>query len=235
MQRRLAFLALLFFLLPLFVVAPVHSQEPDQEAALPQGFVYVGDIIPDALQDICYYGGNNFMGRPVEGYKAPVAILSQQAAVALKNVSDMCHGMDYGLKIFDAYRPQTAVNHFVRWAKDPQDTVNKALFYPNISKSKLFSLGYLSSKSGHSRGSTVDLTLMDLATGQELDMGTPFDFLDARSHYGAKGLTNEQIYNRSVLRAMMEKYGFKAHNKEWWHFTLINEPFPHTYFDFPVR
>ena len=225
----------LFFLLCLLPGLAHAATDQTNVSTLPPGFVYIADIIPEAVQDIRYYDDNNFMGCPADGYETPVAILTKEAALALKNVSDMCRSMGYGLKIFDAYRPQAAVNHFVRWSKVPQDTVNQTLFYPNINKSKLFSLGYLSSKSGHSRGSTVDLTLIDLATGEELDMGTPFDFLDARSHFNAKGLANEQIYNRSLLRSLMEKYGFKAYGKEWWHFTLIDEPFPKTYFDFPVR
>lgn len=223
------------YLFALFLLLTLTAAAVRADDTLPKGFVYLSEIIPEAEQDVRYYGSNNFTGAPVAGYEAPVVILTQKAAVALKEVSDMCRGMGYGLKVFDAYRPQTAVEHFVRWSRAPQDAVNKALFYPNIAKSKLFALGYLSRKSGHSRGSTVDLTLVDLATGEELDMGTLFDFLDARSHYGAKGLTNEQIYNRSLLRALMEEYGFKAYSKEWWHFTLIDEPFPDTYFDFSVR
>ncbi len=206
-----------------------------KEAKLPQGFVYVADLIPGALLDIRYYGSNNFVGARVDGYFAPRAILSRKAAEALKNVAGELAAQGFALKIFDAYRPQTAVNHFVRWAGDPRDITAKSAFYPEVDKSRLFEEGYIASRSGHSRGSTVDLTIVDVASGKELDMGSPFDFFGPVSHHGAKGISPIQTANRKVLRDVMEKHGFKIYPEEWWHYTLANEPYPDTYFDFPVR
>lgn len=224
-----------FLLLMLLWLLTSPSAAAQTSTTLPEGFVYVADLAPEVLPEIRYHGHNNFTGAPVPGYDAPTAILTTEAATALKAVSDDCRAMGYALKIFDAYRPQTAVNSFLQWVKAPETGISKAAFYPNINKTQLFKQGYLASRSGHSRGSTVDLTLVDLATGLELDMGAPFDFLDPISHFNAKGLTNEQIYNRSLLRILMETHGFRPYDKEWWHFTLRNEPYPKTYFDFPVR
>lgn len=206
-----------------------------ETTALPEGFVYLADIAPEILQEVRYHGSNNFTGAPVAGYLEPVIILTHDAALALKNAGEACQNMGYALKVFDAYRPQSAVNYFINWAKQPETNISKSAFYPNINKTQLFKLGYLATKSGHSRGSTVDLTLVDLVTGQELDMGTPFDFLDPRSHFTAQSLTNEQIFNRALLRTIMINNGFKPYDKEWWHFTLQNEPYPKTYFDFAVK
>lgn len=236
LHRATRSVLLLFSLLALLYLGPVKAvtaQTPP--ATLAEGFVYVTDIAPDVILEIRYHGYNNFVGAPVDRYEAPVAILTGEAATALKNVSDTCRDMGYALKIFDAYRPQSAVNHFLRWVKEPESGQTKTAFYPNIAKTQLFKSGYLATKSGHSRGSTVDLTLVDLASGQELDMGTPFDFLDPQSNFNAKDLTYEQIYNRNLLRTIMEAHGFLPYDKEWWHFTLNSEPFPKTYFDFPVR
>ncbi len=140
-----------------------------------------------------------------------------------------------GLKLFDAYRPQQAVNHFVRWAKVLNDTLMKQSYYPDVPKSELFKRGYIASKSGHSRGSTVDLTLIDLDTGNELDMGSPYDFFGVQSHPFYKKITDKQRKNRMLLRRVMLKNGFKPYENEWWHFTLRDEPFPNQYFDFPVK
>jgi len=180
------------------------------------------------------YGDNNFIGRPVDGYQAPAAILTTEAARALSYVSMDLAEQDYGLKIFDAYRPQRAVNDFIKWAKDPGDIRMKEEYYPRVDKNDLFSLGYIAKKSGHSRGSTIDLTLVDKKTGKELDMGSHFDYLDPISAHGSPLITQQQNHNRELLKIAMEKRGFKSYSGEWWHYTLINEPYPDRYFDFAV-
>lgn len=200
----------------------------------PKGFVYVRDVVPDAVLEIRYFGTDNFMGARVEGYDAPEAILSVEAAVALKAAARDLRGKGYALKIFDAYRPGRAVGHFARWAKDLADTRNKAAFYPGVEKAKLFEMGYIAGKSGHSRGSAVDLTLVDMYTGQEIDMGSRFDFFGEISHHDATLVTARQAASRDILRGAMEAHGFRRLKAEWWHYTLKNEPYPQTYFDFPV-
>ena len=210
------------------------AQEAPKRDALPQGFVFVSDVAPNILLDIRYFSTYNFVGARVDGYVAPIAILTHKAAMALKEVSDDLKNRGYLLKIFDAYRPQKAVDHFVRWAREINDTIYKRAFYPDIDKSKLFALGYISSKSGHSRGSVVDLTLVDILTGQELDMGTPFDFFGPKSGHGTNLITNEQTANRELLKNAMLRHGFKLYQEEWWHYTLNNEPYPDTYFNFDV-
>ncbi|MCL2502378.1 MAG: M15 family metallopeptidase [Bacteroidales bacterium] len=210
------------------------AQEAGRRDVLPQGFVYISDLIPDVLLDIRYYSTYNFVGARVDGYCAPTAVLSAEAAQALKKVSDELKAQGYLLKIFDAYRPQKAVQHFVRWAKDLQDTVYRQAFYPDIDKSKLFELGYIAERSGHSRGSVVDLTLVDIRSGQELDMGTPFDFFGPKSGHGTDLITEEQTANRELLKSAMLRHGFRHYREEWWHYTLVGEPFPNTYFDFDV-
>ncbi|MGE5391248.1 MAG: M15 family metallopeptidase [Deltaproteobacteria bacterium] len=206
-----------------------------QKANVPEGFVYVKEMVPSAELDIRYYGSNNFTGRPVAGYQAPVAILTIETTRALADASKDLAGQGYSFKIFDAYRPQKAVNDFIRWAKEPDEERMKSRFYPRIEKKDLFSLGYLALKSGHSRGSTVDLTLMDKKTGKEVDMGSSFDFLDPISAHGSSDITPVQTANRQLLKSIMEKHGFKSYSGEWWHYTLINEPYPNQYFDFDVE
>lgn len=205
-----------------------------QKAHVPEGFVYVKDVIPSVQQDIRYYGDNNFVGRPVDGYKEPAAILTIEAARALADASKDLEEQGYGFKIFDAYRPQRAVNDFIKWAKDPSDIRMKEEYYPRVNKKDLFSLGYIAKKSGHSRGSTVDLTLVNKKTGVELDMGSHFDYLDPISAHGSPLITPRQTQNRELLKKAMEKHGFKSYSREWWHYTLINEPYPDRYFDFDV-
>ena len=177
------------------------------------------------------------VSRPVrvDGYERPVAYLTKEAAAALKAASDECVARGYRLKVYDAYRPQRAVSRFMRWAKDVGDTRMKAPFYPNLDKSVLFEQGYIAEKSGHSRGSTVDLTLFDMKTGKEVDMGGTFDWFGEESHPDYTGVTEEQLANRMLLREIMLAHGFKPLAEEWWHFTLKDEPYPDTYFDFPVR
>ena len=202
---------------------------------LPKGFDYVHDIIPDIQLELRYFGNDNFIGKPIDGYKKNVAIMSTKAITALKNVQDELKQYNLSIKIFDGYRPQTAVNHFVSWAKQLNDTVNKQKFYPKVRKEHLFEEGYISSKSGHTRGSTIDMTLIDIITGEELDMGSPWDFFGSESWVANLELTAQQRANRMLLQTIMRKHGFKYYTKEWWHFTLNNEPFPDTYFDFPVN
>lgn len=198
------------------------------------GFVLVTDVIPDAILEIRYYSTYNFIGDRIEGYEEPCALLTREAAEALKAVSDELVEQGYRIKIFDAYRPQMAVDHFVRWSRDPADTRMQAYFYPELEKDQLFPQGYIASRSGHSRGSTVDLTLVDMTTGREVDMGGPFDFFGELSHSDYSGLTPEQKANRQLLRHTMTAHGFRALGTEWWHFTLEEEPYPDMYFTFPV-
>ena len=226
-----------------------------QESA-PSAFVYVSEVVPDAILEIRYFSTYNFVGDRIDGYEQPIALLTEKAAKALKAVSDDVKVQGYRLKIFDTYRPQQAVNHFVAWAKKTDDTRMKSYFYPNLDKCVLIPSGYIAEKSGHSRGSTIDLTLFDIATGQEVDMGTPFDWFGQESHPDwcgnpetgeytgdcpgntppADGKINEiQFKNRMILRRAMMRHDFQPIQKEWWHFTLANEPYPNTYFTHPVK
>lgn len=198
-------------------------------------FVHLKDIIPTIKYDIRYAGNNNFLGRPVKGYESPEALMTKQAATALKKVQEELKSKGLGLKVFDAYRPQRAVNDFIAWAKDLRDTVNKRTFYPNVPKSELFKRGFIASRSGHTRGSTIDLTIIDLNSGKEIDMGGPYDFFGEISHHETKLINTTQKANRKLLKSVMEKHGFKAYDVEWWHYTLKDEPYPDTYFDFPVK
>jgi len=210
------------------------STAPVLAFVLPEGFAYVTDVIATAELEVRYYGDNNFIGRKIDGYEAPTAILTEEAAAALKIAADLLEEQGYYIKVFDAYRPQQAVDHFVNWAKDLADQQMKALFYPDVDKSRLFELGYIAEKSGHSRGSTVDLTLVEIATGKEVDMGSGFDFFGTISHHGTELITPEQEANRNILRDAMVAAGFAIYPEEWWHYTLKDEPYPDQYFDFPV-
>lgn len=201
----------------------------------PSGFVSIGEAIPDVLLDIRYYSTYNFVGARVDGYEQPVALLTREAADALKRVSDDMRAQGLRLVIYDAYRPQRAVDHFVRWAEDVADVSMKPVFYPGVDKADLFDRGFIAKRSGHSRGSTVDLTLLDERSGKLIDMGGPFDFFGELSHPDYAGVTDAQHANRMLLQSAMVKHGFRPLSTEWWHFTLKDEPFPTTYFDFPVR
>jgi len=201
---------------------------------LPKGFVYISEIINNVDLDIRYSSNDNFIGKNINGYNSPVAIGTTELASALQEVQNDLKHFGYGIKIFDAYRPQKAVNHFLRWSTN-DDILMKDLFYPNIEKKNLFKEGYIASRSGHSRGSTVDLTIIDINNKEELDMGTVYDFFGIESSYDFTGLTPEQRSNRLLLNSIMNKFGFKALETEWWHFTLENEPFPDTYFNFNVE
>lgn len=214
-------------------------------------FVVISEAIPDVIIEARYYGTYNFVGARVDGYLEPTALLTRQAADSLKAVSDEVKAMGYRLKIYDAYRPQMAVDHFMRWGADMSDTAMRPYFYPYVDRNRLFELGYIAKKSGHSRGSTLDLTLFDMATGKELDMGGVHDWFGKESHPDFCGdiateqwhsdksqhweLTPEQFHNRMILRKAMLHHGFKPYECEWWHFTLKNEPYPDTYFNFPVE
>lgn len=222
----------IFFLLFLFLNV---TNSFAQKAELPKGFVYINEVVPGVEYEIRYAGSNNFLGRPVSGYKSEQAILSKPAAEALAKVQEELLEEGYCLKIFDAYRPQTAVNDFVKWARIKEDTLTKSQFYPEIDKKDLFSLGYIASRSGHSRGSTVDLTIVHEESGKALDMGGTYDFFGPVSHHGAEGISEKQAENRLFLKKIMRKHGFRHYPKEWWHYTLNWEPYPESYFDFPVK
>ncbi|MCR4819007.1 MAG: M15 family metallopeptidase [Fretibacterium sp.] len=224
-------LLMMVLLLLSVACAAAHGISPNDSS----GFVDLSEAVPDAMLEIRYYSDYNFAGERIDGYEEPRALLTKKAAKALKAVSDELITKGYRLKIYDAYRPQRAVTHFVRWAKDLNDTRMKEHFYPELDKSILFKKGYISRKSGHSRGSTVDLTLFDVKAGEDVDMGGTFDYFGQKSHWDYKGLTREQRENRVILRRAMMAHGFRPISTEWWHFTLKNEPYPHTYFDFPVK
>jgi D-alanyl-D-alanine dipeptidase len=204
---------------------------------LPAGFVYVEEVIPDIVLEIRYGSEDNFTGRRVEGYEQPSAILTEQAALALQHVAAELESFGLGLKIYDAYRPQRAVDDFVQWAKDPGEQRMKSRYYPHVDKAKLIEEGYIAERSGHSRGSTVDLSLISPGPEgpQELDMGTVWDYFGPESWPDSKTVTPDQRAHRMLLRLLMEKHGFVPLQQEWWHFTLRDEPFPDKYFDFPIR
>lgn len=206
-----------------------------QDTNIPEAFAYIQTEIKDVVLDIRYCGNHNFIGRPIDGYTSPRPVVTKETLVALVAVQQELKKNGLGLKIFDAYRPQRAVDHFVRWSYELNDTLMKQAFYPNLRKDQLFELGYIAYKSGHSRGSTVDITLVSLRTGEEVDMGSPYDFFGEISWPFAKGISKKQQENRLLLRRVMLANGFKPYANEWWHFTLNNEPFPNTYFDFVVE
>ena len=198
-------------------------------------FVLLSEAVPDAILEIRYYSTYNFVGERIDGYEEPLAFLTKEAAQALREVSDDLVEQGYRLKIFDAYRPQKAVTHFMNWALDPADTRMKEYFYPELEKDVLFPQGYIAEHSGHSRGSTVDLTLFDMTTEKEVDMGGTFDYFGELSHPDYTDITEEQVANRMILRDAMLSHGFRPLEEEWWHFTLEDEPYPDTYFTFVIN
>ena len=214
---------------------PSGGAEP---APLPPGFVDLAKAVPDLAFDLRYGTANNFLGTVVSGYEHPRALLSYPAAQALARAQKELAPFGLGLLIYDAYRPQRAVDHFVRWSHDLADQKMKAAYYPTVEKSKLFELGYIAERSGHSRGSTVDLTLISLADGrplgQPLDMGSPYDFFDSVSWPASEQVSASARSHRLLLRSILVAQGFRPYDQEWWHFTLNDEPFPDTYFDFPL-
>lgn len=202
---------------------------------LPEGFVFIDEVIPDVIYEIRYAGDHNFVGKPINGYENAQAILSRPATEALAKVQKELIQKDFMLKIFDAYRPQRAVNHFMEWAKDENDTLMKQEFYPEVAKKDLFQRGYIATKSGHSRGSTVDLTMIKVSDCENVYMGGTYDFFGEISHHNTTQITKQQKKNREILRLTMRKYGFRSYSEEWWHYTYGMEPYPDTYFDFPVK
>lgn len=229
-----------------YMSSPCRTQQSSQTDGS-ENFVTLTDVVPDAILEIRYFGTYNFVGTRIDGYLEPTALLTKEAADSLRAVSDDVKALGYRLKIYDAYRPQRAVDHFVRWAADIKDTLMNHYFYPDLDKSVLFEQEYIMAKSGHTRGSTVDLTLFDMTTEKELDMGGTFDFFGPESHpvFGGnpetgeyiptEGITAEQFAHRMILRRAMMRHGFRPLTTEWWHFTLDKEPFTDTYFDFPVQ
>lgn len=198
------------------------------------GFVLLSDVVPHILQEIRYFSTFNFVGERIDGYEEPVALLTREAARALRGVSNEMMVKGYRLKVFDAYRPVSAVKNFIFWAIEDADIRMKPYFYPGIDKQDTFNLGYIARQSSHSRGSAIDLTLLDMQTGREVDMGGPFDLFGEVSHPDYRGVTEAQYENRMFLRNAMVRNGFEPYEFEWWHFRLKNEPYPDTYFDFPV-
>lgn len=203
--------------------------------ALPEGFVYLDEAAPEITSNARYAGKDNFVGVPVDGYRVARVVLSVPAATALRQAAAALAPFGLGLKVFDGYRPQSAVDHFVRWAADLSDTRNKADYYPRVDKANLFRDGYIAEKSGHSRGSTVDLTIVNVADGSELAMGTPFDFFGPESWPDDRRFAATVRANRALLRQVMRGSGFRPLAQEWWHFTLEQEPWPERYFDFPIE
>ncbi|MCR5806389.1 MAG: M15 family metallopeptidase [Oscillospiraceae bacterium] len=200
----------------------------------PSGFVVLSDLVPSVIQEIRYHSSYNFIGDRIDGYEEPVALITREAARALKTVSNELMVQGYRIKVFDAYRPVSAVKHFMMWGIEDTDIRMKQYFYPGLEKQELFAKGYIAKQSSHSRGSTVDLTLLDMKTGKEVDMGSPFDMFGEISHPDYKGITEEQYSNRMLLQGVMVRNGFETLDCEWWHFTLKDEPYPETYFEFPV-
>lgn len=198
-------------------------------------FVNISDYIENIILEMRYYSTYNFVGERIDGYKYPIAYLTKEAADHLKMASEKLNKKGYCLKIYDAYRPQKSVDHFVRWAKDIDNTKMKEIFYPNIDKTKLFELGFIDMKSSHSRGSAIDVTLVDMQTGKELDMGSPFDYFGEISHPTCRNITIEQYNNRKLLNYFMTSNGFEVLDTEWWHYTLKDEPYPDIYFNFDIE
>lgn len=249
-----------WFLIAFVILFPLMSVDSSEsQHKVPDGFVDIKDVIPDIVLDIRYYTEHNFVAERVDGYHAPKCYLTKKAAYALSKVQEDLRPFSLSLKIYDCYRPQKAVNHFVRWAKDIDDTRTKKKFYPTVDKKNLFKDGYIAEKSSHSRGSTVDLTIVPLPVPEQevyiagqplyecylpfeyrfkdnsIDMGTEFDCFHELAHTENKNVGLQQRTNRLVLKLLMEKHGFKNYEKEWWHFTLKDEPFPDKYFDFEIK
>lgn len=228
MMARIIIVVMTLVLSPTAFAQPRSDQRPDS-------FVDAAVIVPGLIVEARYAGAHNFVGRPIAGYEKPICYLTRPAAAALAQVAADLEPRGLVLKAFDCYRPERAVANFVRWARDPRDEKMKGEFYPHVDKNTLFADGYIAARSGHSRGSTVDLTLASRADGKELFMGTPFDFFSHRSWSADPSVGEDARANRALLAQAMRKRGFVPYAKEWWHFTLRDEPYPQTYFDFPVR
>ena len=197
-------------------------------------FVLLSDYVPSIIQEIRYFSTYNFVGERINGYEEPCAIISKEAARALQSAANMFNAQGYRIKVFDAYRPARAVKHFILWGIEDLDLRMKPYFYPELQKHELFEKGYVASQSSHSRGSAIDLTLVDMSSGKEVDMGSPFDLFSPKSHPDFMGIDKSQYNNRMLLQKIMVENGFEPLDCEWWHFKLKDEPFPETYFDFPV-
>ena len=256
-MKRIIYCLLSLLLITAALLWTLNACEKNDEVAdiyNSSQFVTLTDAVPDAILEIRYYGTYNFVGSRIDGYMEPTALLTRQAADSLRAVSDDVMAQGYRLKIYDAYRPQCGVDHFMRWAADISDVKMKPYFYPDLDKSVLFDQEYIMAKSGHTRGSTIDMTFFDMNTEKELDMGGTFDWFGPESHPDfcgnpetgeytgdnsksptGRSITPQQFENRMILRRAMLKHGFKPLNTEWWHFTLKNEPYPDTYFNFPVK
>jgi len=230
-MKKLSLILPFALVLLTLILVLTKCKKDDSESDLPEGFVYVADVVPNLSLDVRYYGIDNFVGKRINGYINPVTISTVEAATALKKVQEELAVDNYRLKIFDGYRPQRGVDHFIEWSQIYEDTLTKSKYYPNIPKSDLFDLNYLAKRSGHSRGSTYDLTIID-AAGNELDMGTTWDYFGPTSWPTDTTISQLAQDNRNLLRGLMLKHGFIPYTEEWWHFTLDNEPYPETYFDF---
>lgn len=206
---------------------------PDSPESPQSSLVRLSEVDDTVGQDAKYFGSDNFMGRPIRGYEADLVMMTREAAEALSRAQEAARAQGLSFLVYDGYRPQRAVDHFVEWGADLADTLNQASYYPNVPKAELFDRGYISERSGHSRGSTVDLTVT--RDGVPLDMGTPFDFFDELSHTENPAIADSAMANRMLLRSIMTEAGFRNYVNEWWHYTLIDEPYPDTYFDEPVR
>jgi zinc D-Ala-D-Ala dipeptidase len=197
-------------------------------------FVFVDEYVSGIYWDAKYATWDNFTGRPVDGYVANRIVGTRPLCAALERAREEAASLGVGLLLWDGYRPQRAVDSFLRWSQQPEDGRTKLRHYPNIDKADMVEKGYVAAKSGHSRGSTVDLTLFHLATGERAPMGGDHDLMDAISHHGAKGIAQGDARNRQCLRSIMEACGFRSYDCEWWHYTLEDEPYPNSYFDFPI-
>ena len=228
MKRRLTLTTIMLMLAPSVLAQARDSQRPDT-------FVDAANVSPGLLVEMRYTTPHNFVGVPIEGYDKPICYLTKPAAAALAEVVADLEPRGLTLKVYDCYRPQRAVAHFLRWASKIDDLKMRSEFYPQVDKSTLFRDGYIAALSGHSRGSTMDLTLARRSDGEPLDMGTPFDFFGRRSWPSDRRVSAEAQANRALLVQVMARRGFRPYDKEWWHFTLRHEPYPQTYFDFPVR
>jgi zinc D-Ala-D-Ala dipeptidase len=198
-------------------------------------FGFVDELVAGVRWDAKYATWDNFTGKPVDGYMANRIVGTRALCAALKQVRDHAASAGFGLLLWDGYRPQRAVDCFVRWSKRPEDGRTKVRHYPNIERAEMFERGYVAAKSSHSRGSTIDLTLYHLDGNELAPMGGDHDLMDSVSHHGAREITHVETRNRRYLRSIMEACGFSSYDCEWWHYALKNEPFPDTYFDFPIE
>jgi D-alanyl-D-alanine dipeptidase len=219
------------------VTGCAHAPVADapREVSRPANFVDAAEVIPGLIVDMRYHGSDNFVGRQIAGYEAPVCLLTREAVQAAGRVQKVLTTFGWRLKVYDCYRPARAVADFAAWARDRSDQKRKADYYPNVDKAQLFELGYIAERSGHSRGSTLDVTIVEAATGAELDMGSPYDLFDTRSWPTDATVSEQARANRKMLQGLMVDAGFRPLKEEWWHFTLDQEPYPETYFDFPVK